>query len=51
VSGNALSFVVTNDFLGGDPAVGYDKVLIIVYRYRGTETATAVREGTTVSLP
>ncbi len=51
VSNGALSFVVTNSALGGDPAVGYDKVLIVVYRYQGTETATAVREGNTLTLP
>ena len=49
--GGGLSFVVTNSALGGDPAVGYDKVLIVVYRYQGTETATAVREGNTLTLP
>jgi hypothetical protein len=47
----ALNFFVTNRDLGGDPAVGYDKLLIVVYRYKGTETATAVREGNTLSLP
>lgn len=51
VRGGGLSFVVTNSALGGDPAVGYDKVLIVVYSYQGTETATAVREGTTLTLP
>ncbi|HKS76050.1 MAG TPA: hypothetical protein VJQ82_22750 [Terriglobales bacterium] len=51
VRGGGLSFVVTNSALGGDPAVGYDKVLIVVYRYQGTETATAVREGNTLTLP
>jgi hypothetical protein len=51
VSNGALSLVVTNSALGGDPAVGYDKVLIVVYRYQGSETATAVREGNTLSLP
>lgn len=49
--GSSLSFVVTNSALGGDPAVGADKVLIVVYRYQGTETATAVREGNTLTLP
>jgi hypothetical protein len=46
-----LSLVVTNGALGGDPAVGLDKVLIVVYRYQGIETATAVREGNTVAIP
>jgi hypothetical protein len=46
-----LSFVVTNDALGGDPATGADKVLIVVYRFEGKETAAAVREGNTLTLP
>lgn len=46
-----LSLVVTNGALGGDPAAGYDKVLIVVYRYQGNETAAAVREGNTLTLP
>jgi hypothetical protein len=49
--GPGLSFVVTNSALGGDPAVGEDKVLIVIYRYQGTETAAAVREGNTLTLP
>jgi len=46
-----LSFVVTNSALGGDPAVGADKTLIVVYRYQGKESATAVREGYSVTIP
>jgi hypothetical protein len=46
-----LNLVVTNSALGGDPAVGSDKVLIVIYRYQGNETATAVREGYTLTLP
>jgi hypothetical protein len=51
VQNGALSLVVTNSAFGGDPAVGYDKVLIVIYHYQGTETATAVREGNTLTLP
>jgi hypothetical protein len=51
VRDGALSFVVTNSAFGGDPAIGSDKVLIVIYRYQGTETAAAVREGNTLSLP
>jgi len=47
----AISLVVTNSALGGDPATGADKILIVVYRYQGTETATAVREGNTLTIP
>lgn len=46
-----LSSVVTNGALGGDPAMGSDKILIVVYRYQGNETATAVREGNTLTVP
>jgi hypothetical protein len=46
-----LSFVVTNSALGGDPALGADKILIVVYRYQGKESATAVREGYSVTIP
>jgi hypothetical protein len=46
-----LSFVVTNSALGGDPAIGADKILIVVYRYQGKESATAVREGNSLTIP
>jgi len=46
-----LSFVVANSALGGDPAIGADKILIVVYRYQGNESATAVREGYTLTIP
>lgn len=51
VRDGGISFVVTNSAFGGDPAVGADKILIVVYRVQGTETATAVREGNTLTLP
>jgi hypothetical protein len=43
--------VVTNSALGGDPAIGADKILIVVYRYQGNESAAAVREGYTLTIP
>jgi hypothetical protein len=46
-----LNLVVTNGALGGDPAIGADKILIVIYRYQGRETATAVREGNTLTIP
>jgi hypothetical protein len=46
-----LSFRVENGALGGDPATGADKVLIVIYRYQGQEQATAVREGNVISIP
>jgi hypothetical protein len=51
VRDGVLSLVVTNGAMGGDPAVGLDKVLIVVYRYQGNETATAVPERTTLTIP
>src|SRR6266852_7437675 len=33
VRDGALTLVVTNSALGGDPAIGADKVLIVIYRY------------------
>jgi len=47
----AINFVVTNDALGGDPAVGADKFLIVIYRYKGQEAATFVREGNSLTIP
>jgi hypothetical protein len=46
-----LSLVVTNSALGGDPAIGADKILIVVYRYQGRESAAAVREGNALTIP
>jgi len=43
--------VVTNGAIGVDPAPGADKVLIVIYRYQGYETAAAVREGFTLTIP
>lgn len=49
--GGMLNLVVTNSVMGGDPAIGADKILIVVYRYQGKETAAAVREGNTLTIP
>jgi len=46
-----ISFVVTNAALGGDPAIGADKILVVIYRYQGTEKAAIVREGNTLTIP
>ncbi len=51
VRDGVLTLVVTNNAMGGDPAVGADKILIVVYRSQGRETATAVREGNTLTIP
>jgi len=46
-----LTLSVNNRSMGGDPAVGADKVLIVVYKSHGKEQATAVPEGGTLSIP
>jgi hypothetical protein len=51
VRDGVLSIVVTNGAFGGDPAIGADKTLIVVYRYQGNETAAATREGYTLTIP
>src|SRR5439155_21713361 len=50
VRDGAMSFVVTNNALGGDPAVGADKYLIVIYRYQGQVAATIVRERYTLTI-
>lgn len=42
---------VSNNTMGFDPAVGADKVLIVVYRFEGKEQAAAVAEGYNLTLP
>lgn len=46
-----LTVQVSNGAMGGDPAVGADKVLIVVYRVDGVEQAAAVPEGGVLSIP
>lgn len=46
-----LSINVANENLGGDPAIGANKVLIVIYRFRGEETATAAWEGNRLTIP
>lgn len=51
VRDGVLSLRVENSALGGDPAIGADKVLIVIYRYQGQEQATAIREGNVLTIP
>jgi hypothetical protein len=51
VQEGGLNIGVSNAALGVDPAPGADKILIVVYRFRGEEQAAAVREGGTLTLP
>ncbi len=46
-----LSVNVNNRSMGVDPAMGEDKVLIVIYVSQGKEQAVAVREGSTLSIP
>jgi hypothetical protein len=51
VRDGALAVRVNNENFGGDPAIGADKVLIVVYSSHGQEQATAVREGERLVIP
>ena len=52
VRNGSLVVQVNNNSMGGDPAVGADKVLTVVYRFRGgREQSTTVREGNTLRIP
>lgn len=51
VRDGVLSLNVSNENLGGDPAIGANKVLIVVYTYRGEEQAAAAWEGSRLTLP
>jgi hypothetical protein len=48
---NGLQVMANNRSLGGDPAPGADKVLIVIYRVQGQETAAVVREGNSLTIP
>jgi len=48
---NGLQVMANNRSLGGDPAPGADKVLFVIYRVQGQETAAVVREGNTLTIP
>lgn len=51
VRDGVLSLNVNNENLGGDPAIGANKVLIVIYSYRGEEQAAAAWEGSRLTLP
>ena len=51
VHNGSLSLVVNNGAAGIDPAPGFDKLLIIIYRYHGREDATAAVEGHMIHIP
>jgi hypothetical protein len=51
VRNNTLILQVNNRNLGGDPAVGADKVLTVIYRMNGREQTATVKEGNTLRIP
>jgi hypothetical protein len=51
VSNNRLSFKVANDLLGGDPAVGKNKTLTVVYSWQGRTYQVTQREDRNVDIP
>jgi len=51
VEGNTLVVQVNNNNMGGDPAVGGDKVLTVIYRMNGQERTATVKEGNQLRIP
>jgi DnaJ-like protein C11, C-terminal len=51
VQNGTLVIQVNNNNMGGDPAVGGDKVLTVIYRYQGREQTSTVKEGNTLRIP
>jgi hypothetical protein len=49
--GGSLRLPVANRALGGDPAPGADKTLVVIYRIQGAETFAVGREGDTIAIP
>jgi Domain of unknown function (DUF3395) len=49
-SNDGLSIQVNNQTLGGDPAPGREKELVVTYEYRGRRDEARAREGDTLSL-
>ena len=51
VRNNSLFIQVNNANMGGDPAVGADKVLTVIYRINGQEQSATVKEGNALRIP
>jgi hypothetical protein len=51
IRNDTLVVGVTNRNMGGDPWPGADKVLTVIYRYRGQERTSTVKEGNTLRIP
>jgi hypothetical protein len=51
VRNGTLVVQVNNNSMGGDPAKGGDKVLTVIYRSRGRERTSTVKEGNLLRIP
>ena len=51
VRNGSLVVQVNNNTMGGDPAVGADKVLTVIYRFQGREQTSTVKEGNVLRIP
>jgi hypothetical protein len=51
VRNGTLAVQVNNNSMGGDPARGGDKVLTVIYRFRGREQTSTVKEGNVLRIP
>jgi hypothetical protein len=51
IQGDQLNLQVTNETMGGDPAVGRDKTLRAQYTYNGQQGEMVVKEGDYLRLP
>jgi hypothetical protein len=51
VRGDSLRIEVNNQTMGGDPAPEREKVLIVIYRFDGQESAASVKEGNALRVP
>jgi hypothetical protein len=51
VRNGTLAVQVNNNNMGGDPVRGGDKVLTVIYRFRGQERTSTVKEGNVLRIP
>ena len=51
ISGHRLTSLVDNKSMGGDPAVGADKVVNVSYDWNGQRYTASAKEGQTLRLP
>ncbi|GAC1628291.1 MAG: hypothetical protein NVS9B13_25940 [Candidatus Acidiferrum sp.] len=51
IGNSSISTKVNNTNMGGDPAPGGDKILILIYRYQNKEQALVLHEGEYLKLP